>query len=338
MYNRFWQSLGAASMVALTATAGIASDEEITFKIVSTAGDAESPQGKSIVLLAERMSELSEGRITGQTFFQGELGGQQEVFDQLIRGNIDMLLELPQTSYDERIGVMNLPYMFWTWEGANAAFSSGGWLEQIVAPVLSEVGIKLLGPYPEGFGGVATKGSYATNYDDAAALNMKVRSQTPFPIPQTINAMGFQSVPIDWNEVYTSIQTGVVAGDSGNVIYWDYEYFGDVLDYYVDSRQRFSFSTLLMNSDVFDSLDDEDRAIVEQATKEVIEKQFADAFAENEKWVKTAQENGMEYIVPTDDEIKSWAKIVRETVWPEAEPILGKEIMNQVRANAASVD
>ncbi|SMO82781.1 TRAP transporter substrate-binding protein DctP [Ruegeria faecimaris] len=338
MLNRFKKTVAIASLAAMSAGSVFASDEEFTFKIVSTAGDADSPQGKSITMWAERMSELSDGRITGQTFFQGELGGQQEVYDQMLRGNVDMLLEVPQTSYDERIGVMNLPYLVSTWEEANEAFSEGGWIEEIVNPLLADTGVKWFGAYPEGFGGVATAGGYATNYEDAKNLNMKVRAQTFFPIPQTINAMGFQAVPIDWNEVYTSIQTGVVSGDSGNVIYWDYEYFGDVLDYFVATQHRFNFSGVMMSNEVWNSLDMEDQAIVSQAAQEVIDKQFAEARAEDEKWIKTAQENGMEYIVPTDEEIGSWAKVVREQVWGEAEAVITTEIMDKVRASAPAFE
>ncbi|APX18092.1 C4-dicarboxylate ABC transporter substrate-binding protein (plasmid) [Phaeobacter inhibens] len=338
MIKQTAKTICAAALIAMSAGAGHASDKEISFKIVSTSGDADSPWGKSITLWAELMSEKSNGRITGQTFFQGELGGQQEVYDQMLRGNVDMLLEVPQTSYDERIGVMNLPYLVSTWEEAHEAFSEGGWLEKIVNPLLAEGGVKWFGAYPEGFGGIATSGSYATNYGAAKDLNMKVRSQTFFPVPQTINAMGFQAVPIDWNEVYTSIQTGVVSGDSGNVIFWDYQYFGDVLDYFVDSRQRFSFAGLMMSNDVWQSLDAEDQAIVSEAANEVVAKQFEEARAEDQKWIKEAQANGMKYIVPTEEEINSWAKVVRETVWVEAEGIIGKEIMDQVRANVPEIE
>ena len=338
MFNVLLKIMAVASLVALYAGGAIASDEKITFKIVSTAGDADSPQGKSITMWAERMSELSSGRITGQTFFQGELGGQQEVYDQMLRGNVDMLLEVPQTSYDERIGVMNLPYLVSTWEEANEAFSEGGWIEEIVNPLLANSGVKWFGAYPEGFGGVATAGAYATNYQAAKDLNMKVRAQTFFPIPQTINAMGFQAVPIDWNEVYTSIQTGVVSGDSGNVIYWDYEYFGDVLDYFVATQHRFNFSGVMMSNEVWESLDAEDQAIVSQAAKEMINKQFAEARTEDQKWIKTAQENGMKYIVPTDEEIASWAKVVRQRVWDEAEDVITTEIMDRVRAEAPALN
>lgn len=244
-----------------------------------------------------------------------------------------MMLTWPQTSYDERIGINYLPYLVLGWEDAVEAYGQDGWLTKIVGPIYEDIGLKYFGPYPEGFGGIATKNEYATNQEEAQGL--KVRSQTVFPLPQTINAMGFQAVPIDWTEVYTSIQTGVVDGDSSNVIYWDYEYFGDLLDYFVHTKHNFSSYALIMNNDAWIDLNEEDRKILTTAANKVIAKQFEGARAEDQKWIKTAQESGMKYIEPTQEEMTAWIETVRAEVWPLAEEQLGSEIMDAIRENAS---
>lgn len=310
-----------------------ASDDKFKLTLAADSGDKDSPIGRSMDMWSKLIKERSDGRIRVNVFYQGELGGQQELFDQLVKGNVDMMLTWPQTSYDERIGVNFLPYLVLGWDDAIKAYSQGGWLSQIVDPVYKDIGLKYFGPYPEGFGGIATKGRYATNASQAEGL--KVRSQTIFPLPQTINAMGFQAVPIDWSEVYTSIQTGVVDGDSSNVIYWDYEYFRDQLNYYVHSKHNFSSYALIMNGAKWEELDAEDQGIIFNAAQEVIAKQFKDAKAEDDKWIKAAQEAGMEYIEPTTEEMHAWVQVVREQVWPQAEEKLGPEIMAEIRANAS---
>ena len=323
----------ATAITAPISTSAIASDDKFKLTLAADSGDKDSPIGRSMDMWSKLIKERSDGRIRVNVFYQGELGGQQELFDQLVKGNVDMMLTWPQTSYDERIGVNFLPYLVLGWDDAVKAYGQGGWLSKIVDPVYQDMGLKYFGPYPEGFGGIATKGRYATNMSQAEGL--KVRSQTIFPLPQTINAMGFQAVPIDWSEVYTSIQTGVVDGDSSNVIYWDYEYFRDQLDYYVHSKHNFSSYALIMNGSKWEELDAEDQGIIFDAAQDVIAKQFKDAKAEDEKWIKAAQEAGMEYIVPSTEEMRAWVKVVREQVWPQAEEKLGAEIMAEIRANAS---
>ncbi|WP_431024130.1 TRAP transporter substrate-binding protein DctP [Halomonas sp. H5] len=328
-------SIAAVSVVATLGFSAsiLASDEELRFTIATEAGDRESPHGLAVKRIADIVEEQSDGRITMNVFYQDEIGGPQELFDQLIRGNIDLFLGWPQTSYDERLGVLQLPYLTLGWDEALEAYGTDGWVSEVVGPILSDIGLEYLGPFPEGFGGIATADSYATNYEDARGI--KLRSQPIFPLPQTIQAMGFQAVPIDWSEVYTSIQTGVVDGDSSNVIYWDYTYFSDLLDYFVHSKHNFSFYTFLMNQGSWNALDEEDRGIIAGAVEVVVNEQFENAREEDERWIQTAQEDGMEYIVPSDEEMAAWIERVRETVWVEAEESLGEDVMNAVREHAS---
>lgn len=91
-----------------------------------------------------------------------------------------------------------------------------------------------------------------------------------------------------------------------------------------------------MNQDSWQGMDDEDRDIIASAVDDVINKQFAEAEAEDEKWIQTAQNDGMEYIVPSDEEMAAWIERVRSSVWVEAEATLGEDIMDAVRSHAST--
>lgn len=318
--------------IALSVSAW-ASDREYKFVMTSDAGDRDSVLGKSMRSWASMIEEKSNGRMKVNIFYQNELGGQQEIFDQLVKGNVHMVIIWPLTSYDKRIGVNYIPYLVLDWEDAVESFGKGGWVRKVIQPVYQDIGLHYFGPFPEGFGGIATKGRYATSFAEADGL--RVRSQPIFPLPQTVEAMGFQAVPIDWAEVYTSIQTGVVDGDSSNVIYWDYEYFGDQLDYFVQSSHNFSSYSLLMNGAVWAEMDAEDRDIIASSADAVIDAQFVAAKAEDDKWIAKAQEAGMKYILPSVEDKAAWVKRVRAEVWPQVEEALGPDIMAVVRKNAS---
>lgn len=326
----------AVALAMLVPAASHASDESYKLVLTSEAGDRNSPVGEAMRTWASLINEKSDGRIVADVFYQGELGGQQELFDQLVKGNIHLMITWPQTSYDPRIGVNYVPYLVMGWEDAVVSFGDDGWVRKLMDPVYADIGMKYFGPFPEGFGGIATKNRYATSYEEAQGL--KVRSQPIFPLPQTVQAMGFDAVPIDWAEVYTSLQTGVVDGDSSNVIYWDYEYFRDQLDYFVQTSHNFSSYSLLMSAKTWDELDAQDREIIESSAREVIAQQFRAAKAEDDKWIAAAQEFGMEYIIPTPEEKAAWVERVRNEVWPQVEEALGPEIMDTIRANATVPD
>ena len=323
---------GAVSLFALGGA--VSAKAEVSLKLASEAGAKGSPVANAMDLWASIIEEKSAGDIQVDVFYQGELGGQQELFDQLVQGNVDMMLTWPITSYDARMGVVNTPYLVLDWEEALTAFSPSGWVANILDGVFNDVGLKYFGPFPEGFGGVATKGRYATNPEEAEGL--KVRSQPIFPNPQSMQALGYEAVPIDWNEVYTSIQTGVVDGDSGNVIYWDYEYFGDLIEHFVHTRHNFSTGSLLMNLGSWEKLSPEQQKIIQDAAVAVVEKQFHNAEAEDLKWRNAAIASGIEFHELSDDQFRANVTAVRAAVWPEMEEKVGADIMKEVRAQASN--
>ncbi|WP_241235006.1 TRAP transporter substrate-binding protein DctP [Amphritea opalescens] len=306
-----------------------------SLKIATDSGAKGSPAGNAIEYWAELINKESNGDLHVDVFYQNQLGGQQEVFDLLVAGEVDLMLNWPMTSYDKRLSVLYTPYMFFNWDEALTAYGQGGWANNMLNGIYNDQGLKFLGAWPEGFVGVATRGSYAKNI--AEAENLKVRTPPSFPFPQTLQALGYQATAIDWGEVFTSIQTGVVDGDAGNVIYFDYEYFRDVLDYYVRTKHLFSTGALTMNSESFEKLTDEQQEIVRSSAQKVMEKQFQDGKAFDALYVQKSKESGMEYIEPPESTIHDYATVVREKVWPLMEEAVGKEIMDTIKENATAL-
>ena len=327
MFGKFLSASAVAlGLMALPALA------EIELKIATDSGDRDSPSGQAIANWAKAIEEGSNGEIKTRVFYQNELGGQLEVFDLFVAGEVDLMLSWPSTSYDKRICILNAPYMVTSWDEAFEAYKPGGCVNGALNVVFNDIGLKYFGAWPEGFSGVATRGAYST--DIAGAAKIKVRTPPLFPFPQILESMGYQTAAIDWGEVYTSIQTGVVDGDAGNVIYWDYEYFRDVLDYYVRTKHTFVTGNLLANLESYNALSPEYQALIENSAVAEMSKQFADAQTTDQKYVDLAVADGMKYFELTDEQIAPIAAKVRAEVWTQMEPDVGKEIMDLIRANA----
>ncbi|TCK02629.1 TRAP transporter substrate-binding protein DctP [Marinobacterium mangrovicola] len=322
-----------AAAVATAAMLTSTGANALTLKLATDSGTKGSPAGNALEKWGKLIEEKSGGEIETRVFYQNELGGQQEVFDLHVAGDVDVMLNWPMTSYDKRIGVIYTPYMTLSWDEALKAYSPGGWVNNMLGGIWSDIGLKFFGPWPEGFNGVGSRGKYALNIEDAEGL--KVRTMTVFPAPQTMQALGYQTAAIDWGEVYTALQTGVVDGEAGNVIYWDYEYFRDSLDYYVQTKHFFMTGVLSMNLDTWDSMSEEEQKVVAEAAEEIMNDQFKAAKEQDEYYIAKAQEEGMEYFEPTDEQIREFAKAAREKVWPQMEEEIGSEIMETIRANAS---
>lgn len=320
----------------LSCIAGIAFAAPVELRMATGSGGPGSSVGNSLdqwAALIEEKTRNTPDEINVDVFYQDELGDQKELFDLLVVGEVDLVINWPMTSYDQRMGLRNVPYMLLDWQEAFGAYKPGGWLNELYSEVHADLGLRYFGAYPEGFSGVATRGEYATTVEEAEGLTVRVPSN--FPNPVTIQAMGYTPVALAWGEVYTSLQTGVVDGDSGNVIYWDYEYFRDVLDYYVRTRHTFVSGTMSMNQASWDSLNEFQQVAVAEAAAEISAQQFENARAFDQSYIEKAIAGGMEYIELTDEELNSLARETREKVWPQLVDALGEELVNKIKDNAS---
>src|SRR5690625_2306941 len=304
-----------------------------TLRIATDSGAKGSPSGDAIEKWATLIEEGTGGALKTRVFYQNQLGGQEEVFDQHIAGDVQLMLNWPMTSYDRRISVIYTPYMFTTWEEALDAYKPGGWLNTTLDAIYADNGLKFFGAWPEGFNGVATKGDYALTIEDASSI--KVRVPPVFPFDQTMQAMGYQTAASDWGEVFTSIQTGVVDGDAANVIFYEYEYFRDTLDYYVRSSQQFITGVLSMNLMAWEALDPEHQKVVQDAALEIMNDQFEAAQQADQdivdKWVAL----GKTYIELEGEQLADMSKHVRAEIWPQMRAEVGDDIFDNIEANAS---
>jgi TRAP-type C4-dicarboxylate transport system substrate-binding protein len=338
MFAKKMKSLGVVLfcvMVSLSIGMLQASATQVTLKLATADGSKGTPAGNAMEYWADLIQKQSNGDIKVNVYFQGELGGQQEVFDQFVMGDIDLMLSWPMTSYDKRISVLYTPYMVLSWEDAMAAYAPGGWLNNIVDSLFAELGLKFFGPWPEGFNGIATRGRYATTIEGAKGI--KVRTPPAFPFAHVVQTLGYQTADIAWNELYTAIQTGVVDGDAANIIFWDYEYFRDVIEYYVHTKQQFMTANLVANLEQFNALSKDHQAIVADAAKKVMEKQFKEGRETDLAYRQKAIDHGIKYIPLSETEHAAAIEAVRKAVWPEMEKIVGKDLMDQIRQNASKL-
>lgn len=325
-------------LVFTSLLSGAAFASPMTIKLATDTGSRDTPLGQSLQHLAEIVESKTKGsedEIDVQVFYGDELGDQKEVFDLHVAGEVDMMINFPMTTYDSRMGIRNIPYMFVEWDQAIDAYKPGGWLNEIYNEIYSDLGLRFFGAYPEGFAGVATTDSYATSISEAD--NTKVRVTANFPNPQTLDAMGYSATPLTFGEVYTSIQTGVVDGDAGNNIYWIYSYFEDVIDYFVDTRHYFVTAAVSMNEQSWSDLNENQKKIVKEAASTISKLQFEDAQKTDAEYREKAESSGIEYIDLTDDQMSSLAREVRDKVWPLLEKEYPESLTKKISESAPSI-
>jgi TRAP-type C4-dicarboxylate transport system substrate-binding protein len=287
---------------------------------------------------AEIVGEKSAGRINLTYFPSGALGDWMEQIEANRMGTLEIGLNAGSTSYDPRTNLMFMPYLFSTWDEARAAIGTEGWLTPIFDDLYSQIGLKVLGVYLNAWGGKAyTKrvNKVAKVPEDYSGIKMRVPPIRIFEV--YIPTMGFISTPIAYSETFTALQTGIVDARSACPAVEAYV-MRDALSYWVASRDNFEYWFLTMNKKLWDSLSDEDKAILSSAADKVMSDQALAAEQDENEFKQKLIDAGVMVHEVSDQEWQANAKVVRAKAWPVIqEELLGSVLMEKIKVHATKI-
>lgn len=284
---------------------------------------------------SELLEEVSGGALVVEYHPGGDLGDYIQQFEQAMRGGIPMTLTGPATDVDARLNLGYLAYIFDDWKTARELYGPGGELTRILGNVMDELNLVLIGNIPGGFGGIAVrKGDdrRPTSFpEDGKGFKMRVPL---FEIGvRRFEAWGFSPVPIPYSELYTALQLGTVDGRSFGPPTEIIE-MRDAISAYIRTRDYFDTSIWVANKDWWNGLTDEQRGWIETAAERALTSAWEEGERKEREDLNRLTDYGIEVIELTPEELEQAKAIVYETEWPWMETVLGKELMDSVRAAA----
>jgi len=323
--------------VTVPAPPSLAGDAIYNWKI--SQGIAEDhPAAERARQFAELAAEKSDGRFAIKYFPSGVLGDWMEQIEANRMGTLELSLNAGSTSYDPRMNLMYMPYMFSDWDQVRAAIGPNGWLTPLFDELYQGVGMKVLGVYLNAFDGMAfTSRVQAIPKTPEQFSGIKIRTPPIRIFENYIPALGFISTPIAFSETYTALQTGVVDARSACPAVEAYV-MRDALSAWVDTRDAFEYWFLTVNAEQWKALPDADKQALQAAADEVMAAQAQQAELDERAFKQKLADRGLSVHELTTDEWSQSARIVREQVWPLLEQeLLGQELMQKVRENVPSI-
>ena len=285
-----------------TTEAAAAGDEEkktgseMTWKLATDAAK-DYPTTKALIKFADEVYEKSNGRIAVDVYESSILGDEVSYMEQLQAGTVDVAkLSIGTLSgLYEDTQVFLLPFLFKN--------NTEMWkvLEGDVGTTIKN-GLNDYSIQGIGFTDCGSRCFYTTTevktIDDFKGLPIRVQNN------QLMNSMvsnlGANPVNVAANEVYSALQTGVCKGgeNNPNIILSDSLY--EVAPYVLMDNHTTTMDVICMNLDLWESLSDEDKAIVDEA--------MADATAyDREIWdasidesLQTIKDKGATIVEPDD--------------------------------------
>lgn len=281
---------------------------------------------------AKEVAEKTGGRVRIEVYPNSQLGDYQLVQESVSLGEIEMQLATLGTTVDSSLQVAIAPYLVTNWEEAKQLYNSeDGMLNKILSEKLDEQNIKLLAVYPQYFGSVFLAEEANEPKNPNANKKVKVRVPAMKSFEKFGEGIGFVVTSLAATEMFTSLQTGIVDGAIGGGTELYYNEFAELGEYILPINTHFESHYLTVNKDEFESLSKEDQEIILEIAKEFEKQAFIQAEEEQDKYNDLIEEEGVEVVEYTDEEIKVFANKVRKEVWPEIEDEYGG-VLEEIKA------
>ena len=291
-------------------------------KLVLKASDVH-PEGYPTVVAVENMgkklSAATNGKISVAMYPAMQLGGEKEAIEQAQVGAI----ALARVSVGalgpvvDDLNVFNLPYVF-----HNTAH-----MEAVIDGPIGKELLDKISNSGKGLIGLCWMDAGARNFYDtkkpikdlADLKGQKIRVMGNPMFVDMANAMGANGVPLGYDQVFSSLQTGVIDGAENNPPSFVFDNHYQVAKYYTVDEHLIVPEALVMSKKIWDSLSKDEQAELLKAAREaqLEERKLWNDY--EQKAMEKAKAAGIQVIQVSDAEKKKFQEAVKP-VWDKYGP------------------
>jgi len=201
---------GAAALPLAAMLPGRARAAEFSYKL-ATGQDPSHPVNKRAQEAIDRIRAATGGRLEIRLFPANQLGSDTDLLSQVRNGGVEFFNQASSvlSTLVQAAGIVNTGFAFNDYDQVWKAMD--GALGKYVRAQIDKVGLVTMSrPWDNGFRQVTTSTKPINGPDDLRGLKLRVPSA---PMLSTLfNALGASPTPINFNEVYSALQTRLVEG------------------------------------------------------------------------------------------------------------------------------
>ncbi len=294
----------APSLIALALGAGAVTSASAQTVLKAGHASATSSTGhQAFEFMARELAEKTEGRVTMQIFPSSQLGSERELVESIQLGNVDMVFISSAVlgAFNPEFFALDIPFLFKDREGVYRVLD--GEIGQSLLDSLNKVGIKGLAYWENGFRQLTNNRRPIRSPQDLEG--MKMRTMENEVHIAAWKAVGANPAPLAFGELFTALQQGTFDAQEGPInLFYDMKFY-EVQKYISRTNHVYSPWPVLINPDVYNSLSEGDRAILDQVAKDATEYQRKLAQEADDK--AAAAMTNVEIIDLTPEELEAFS-------------------------------
>ncbi len=288
-----------------TKVAANAKDAELTL-VYAEVNPLDTIVGKFDTAFKEKVEELSNGKIHIDIQASGVLGSENDVLDTMLGGGgtIDMsrISAFALTSYGgEKSKLLSVPYTFESrkhfWNFAESELAK----EFLAEPSEKGSGIRGLFYGEEGFRHFFTT-KEVKGLEDLKGMKLRVSND---PIMNgMVEGLGAYPTVVDFGELYSALQTGVVDGAEQPIVNYKSNAFPEVANNLILDGHTLGAVQVVITDKAWDSLTKEQQDIIMEAGKYASAENKKNSEAQEKAAIEELKKSGCNVVEVQD--IKPW--------------------------------
>lgn len=224
--------------------------------------------------VAKNVEEITGGKMTVTYFPNSEMGGDNDIQQQMLDGTLDyvVLQTAPSVSFVPEAAVFDLPMVFAKYDGDKINEALNGEdsaFRQAIAEKYAEHNYKLLGYLQNATYRLTTSNVKLDTLE--AFQGLQIRTMENQNHMAFWNALGAKPTPLAWPEVYISLQNGTIAAHENAADTCASANMQEVQKYLNFTNHILYLNQIVMNNEKFESLDPAYQEALQQAVKMAIE-------------------------------------------------------------------
>lgn len=286
----------------------------------------DTPHHRAAIKFKEEVEEATNGRVVVNVFPSGQLGSAREMFEGLQMGTQEITL-VPTariSGFAPELQLFDLPFLFPDRE-IGYEIMDGKVGTELLNKLSSQ---KVIGVafYEDGYKHFTANKAINSVKD---FQGVKFRTMESPIIVEQFKALGAIPVPIDFGELYNSLQLGVVDGQENPLVTIESQKFYEVQSHLILSEHAYLAHVLLFSESWFNGLPEDIQNILYEKGREIAKWQRQAVQEEEEKYLETIREYGTTIIELTDEQ-KEEMKEATRSVYQIYTDEFGSEILDKV--------
>ncbi|HBT00930.1 TRAP transporter substrate-binding protein [Salipiger marinus] len=259
------KSLSISALLAL-GTALPAAAADYTMILAHTLSDKTHPLYQAFDKIEADLEEKSGGRIDVQQQGGGALGGDRELMESLLLGDVQLVPTSTSgaVQFVPEFAAFEIPYVFPTDTARLRTILNDSEFSAFIDEKLAEQGMKFGLFHNAGFRQLTTSGVAVRSPEDIKSNNLRIRvPENPYSVA-TWEAIGAAPTPIAFPELYGALQQNVVDGQENPFGHILSQRFYEVQSYLTTTSHILLANVNLINKDWYDSLPEDLQQVVDE--------------------------------------------------------------------------